>query len=491
MPRTALAGASDLVTRAGTAVAGEGGSVVDVAVAASLTAMCIDPGVCAPLGGGYLTIDLPGRDPVVIDGYMAFPGLGFSGESFTRTVTMEYGGGVTTLVDAGSVAVPGAFAAFEMANSRYGVVPWKLIMDIVAEIVEPGFPLLSTAVIYLTEGANQIFDQDPISRQALFEDGEVAALGSVVRFDDLAPTLRIIGAEGVDVLYRGELGQAIADDLQERGGRLTRIDLESYEAIARPPLQVEMAGWDLITNPAPAVGGVALSLALSAISAAGDPLDPGVWFDALRRCFELRAERLEPAVDREAATRVLLEEAGIRSASTIAVAAVERDGGAVAASFSAGYGAGVVPKGTGMLMNNSVGEIELLPGGMEAQRPGERMLSNMAPTLARASGRVIALASPGADRITSALTIALARAALGGDDLASAIDHPRLHPEKLDGRVRAALEPGIDLAGHEMEIRRYPDRHMYFGGVAGADLDGSVLSAHADPRRVGSVALID
>ncbi len=162
MTRIALAGASDLVTRAGTVVAGEGGSVVEVAVAASLTAMCIDPGVCAPLGGGYLTIDLPGRDPVVIDGYMAFPGLGFSGESFTRTVTMEYGGGVTTLVDAGSVAVPGAFAAFEMANSRYGVVPWKLIMDVVAEIVEPGFPLLSTAVIYLTEGANQIFDQDPL-----------------------------------------------------------------------------------------------------------------------------------------------------------------------------------------------------------------------------------------------------------------------------------------------------------------------------------------
>ena len=143
-----------------------------------------------------------------------------------------------------------------------------------------------------------------------------------------------------------------------------------------------------------------------------------------------------------------------------------------------------------MFMNNSVGEIELLPGGFDAQKPGERMMSNMAPTIARGSNRVLALGSPGADRITSALTITLARAILGGDDLAGAIDHPRVHPEFTDTGVRPAVEKGIDLGAFRGEIREYAERHMYFGGVVGSALEGTTLTAYADPRRVGAVAVV-
>ncbi len=491
MPRIALAGPSDMVVAAGSLAAAAGGSLVDVVIAAALTATCTDPGICAPGGGGFITIEIPGEEAVVIDGYMAFPGIGFDGDAFTRTVSMEYGGGVTTGVDAGSVAVPGAFAAYAMANERYGSLPWRELMHLTAGLVEDGFPLSQTAHTYLLDAGELIFAQDPTSRSALFDGNALLQHGETVVFTDLAPTLRLIGDRGVGVLYGGELGDSIADDITARGGRLTREDMASYRAIARPPLRADVGDWTILTNPPPAVGGATLLLALAGMAASVRPDSAEVWFECLRDAFVIRTGLIEPAKDREATVMEVLARAGILSSSTIAVAAVDSEGSAVAASFSAGYGSGVVPRGSGMLMNNSVGEIELLPGGVESQSPGQRMLSNMAPTVAHAGNRAIALASPGADRITSALAITLARTALAGDDLVAAIDHPRVHPEFFGSSVRAAAEPGLGLSDLPDEVRRYDSRHMYFGGVAGAALEGSELTAYADKRRVGAVALID
>ena len=120
-----------MVTDASGLIADDGGSVVDTAIVAALTAMCTEPGICSPGGGGFLTIDVPGSDAVVIDGYMSYPGIGFSGEPNMREITMDYGGGVTTLVDAGSVAVPGVFAGFELAWKMFGTASWHDLMDAV------------------------------------------------------------------------------------------------------------------------------------------------------------------------------------------------------------------------------------------------------------------------------------------------------------------------------------------------------------------------
>ena len=188
-----------------------------------------------PGAGGYLTIDLPDSPAVVIDGYMAFPGLGFSGEAVTREITMEYGGGVTTLVDAGSVAVPGAFAAFAAASEKYGTMPWRYLMEAGAVSVEQGFPMSKTAYTYLLDSGEPIFGHDPASREALFSDGLLRQVGDAVLLADLAPTLRAIGSEGVGLLYGGDLGSAIADDLEGRGGRLTLRDFEAYRAEIRVP----------------------------------------------------------------------------------------------------------------------------------------------------------------------------------------------------------------------------------------------------------------
>lgn len=114
------------------------------------------------------------------------------------------------------------------------------------------------------------------------------------------------------------------------------------------------------------------------------------------------------------------------------------------------------------------------------------MKSNMAPTTARFRDEAVAVGSPGADRITTAVATTLVRLA-NGDTLQQAIDHPRVHPEFGEFGVRLAAEPGQDLQALEVQIRPFDDLHMYFGGVNGAGFLDGKLVAHADSRRTGAV----
>jgi gamma-glutamyltranspeptidase/glutathione hydrolase len=471
MKRMALAAPSQLATTAATSIVEAGGTAADAAVTMALVAMCTEPGVCAPGAGGFIAVDAGDGRPVVIDGYMAVPGIGFEGEPVSEIVSMEYGGGVTTAIGAGSIAVPGSFAALEMVSNRYGKVPWGEVLGLVAGVVEPGFPLSKACDTYLVDSGRLIFIRDPVVRSALFDGARRKTAGETVVFAGLADSLRWIGEEGSEVFYRGDLARSIVSDLAERGSALTAQDMAAYQPILREPLKISVDGWDAVSNPEPAVGGMTMLGALGEVAASEDPLDPEVWVDALIGTFVLRREYEE----------------SLTAPSTITVSAVDSSGEAVAATFSAGYGSGVVPAGTGLLMNNSMGELELIPGGPGSLVPGERMLSNMAPTTVRSGNSVFALGSPGADRITSALMITLTRLILGGDDLHAAVEHPRLHPESLEPLAIAA-ERGLDLEGDE--IRWYEDRHMFFGGVNAAGLIDGELVAHADSRRVGSAVMV-
>lgn len=112
-------------------------------------------------------------------------------------------------------------------------------------------------------------------------------------------------------------------------------------------------------------------------------------------------------------------------------------------------------------------------------------MSNMAPMVARKGADVVALGSPGADRITSALVSTMAALARGLE-LREAIEQPRLHPEFGDWGVRVATEPGVDVGTMQYATRPFDDLHMYFGGVNGAAFEGGHLHGHADSRRHGS-----
>ena len=182
---------------------------------------------------------------------------------------------------------------------------------------------------------------------------------------------------------------------------------------------------------------------------------------------------------------------GLKSPSTIHTSTVDTNGWACSITASAGYGSGVMITDTGLWLNNSLGELELNPQGIHNLTPGTRLISNMAPTIARHSdGSVIAIGSPGASRIATAIVQVLHNFLHLQMPLVEAINHPRLHVENIQGLPHIAFEKGVPVDSLEGFISRpFPQRSMYFGGVQATFWHREEgLTAAADCRREGAIA---
>ena len=178
------------------------------------------------------------------------------------------------------------------------------------------------------------------------------------------------------------------------------------------------------------------------------------------------------------------------SASTVHTSAVDDSGLGCAITASAGYGAGEMPEGTGLWLNNGLGEVELNRRDVSSRAPGSRLPSNMAPTVARSPGAVLAIGSPGADRITSAIHQVLVNLLEFDMPLEDAVSHPRLHVDMSGEHDILKAENGLDLPDSDLPVRRFEGLNMYFGGVGAArySADGQ-FDVAADPRREGGTAL--
>lgn len=484
MSSIAVAAPSVLAADAAASVIAAGGGAVDAALAAAIASMVTEPGVVAPGAGAFVTVLPPAGEPLVVDGYMAVPGLGGRNPNpVEHAATMAYGGGVTTIAGPASIAVPGAWEAFGLAHRRFGRLAWADVLSPAIDLARDGTPLGITAATYLAHALGPVFSHDPAGREALAPHGSPVTPGAMVRVPGLAESLTRLAESGADDLYRGSLAGVLADDLWRRGSHLGAEDLRRYRAEERSPLRFRLDDWEFATNPAPAVGGAALA-AMVRWASSGDPED---LVAAQRRVYGWRRNGADGAADRTEAVEALLAEGGgdpLRSPSTAHVSAAG-GGAACAITLSAGYGSGVIPTGTGMWMNNGLGELELV-GDRARLQPGRRLNSNMAPTVGRLpDGTVLAIGSPGADRITSAIAQTLLGMTAGRDP-ASAVAAPRVHVD-VGAVERVAVEPGIDLPPLGLEVVAYDDLHMYFGGVglAVGRPDGSAI-ATTDPRRNGA-----
>jgi gamma-glutamyltranspeptidase/glutathione hydrolase len=501
--KVAVATTSQLAADAAREVAEVGGNAVDCALAAALMTINTEPGVCALGGSAFVTIWSRGSDPVTVDGNVAAPGKGLSEEERGHgavEVTMNYGGGITTLVGPGSVAVPGTLAAIEDAWKNYGNAAWRAILEPTIRACRDGFALSAACRYYLGYSGDCIFGRSEDGHMALHcEDGSLLDAGDTVVIPHLADTLDAIANEGARIFYEGEIGQAIADHCRGGGGMLTAEDLSSYRAIERPPLITRIGSWQLASNPPPAVGGSILAAMLLACA----DLDIEHWDAAAlaqlvrsqRACLDFRQRHLDLAEDvgSEAARLVEAARSGRllsrwTSASTVHTSVVDDSGNGCAITASSGYGSGEMPAGTGLWLNNCLGEIELNRRGLDVGPPGIRLPSNMAPSVARRDGAVLAVGSPGADRITTALQQFLINYLQLGMSLTDAIAHPRIHVDTSGEAIQLKAEPGLELPETDLPLTVFPDIVMYFGGVGAAVFDDkNGFDVAADPRREGGI----
>ncbi len=506
--QAAVAATNPLAAQAGLDLVHAGGTAVDGAIAAITVSCATEPGIVSLMAGAYVAVWPTDGDPAVVDGNVAMPGEGQPAEAFgqgVRQIHTSYGGGITVGAGHGSVATPGALAAFALAHERYGRAPWPELLAPATRAVRTGFPLGAAAASYLQLVHDSLFGWDPQTHAAItLADGAVAVTGDVLVLPDLADSLEQLAEHGAAALYAGDLGAALVADMRERGGLITRADLAAYEPVLRPALTSTVGDWRVATNPPPSIGGPVLTALLRLLEArGGDPTDPRALIEIQRAVLGYRAAEIDRAPDLEVAGRELVDTvsahglAGLpTSSSTAHVSVIDSNGLACAITASAGYGSGATVPGTGLMLNNSLGEPELNRLGLHALAPGTRLASNMAPTVAaRRDGARLAIGTPGADRITTALMQVLGRHGLAQEGLQEAINAPRLHVNRLDdGTVRVEYESDDHLAT-EVRATGLPgvehDRHaMYFGGVGAASRspDGALLAA-ADPRREAAIAL--
>ena len=507
MPKVILASDSQIVVDAGAITANCGGNAVDAAISASITSMCTNLGIIAPGASGFITIWRQGENPIVIDAYAEMPGRGLNSVklgSGMKEVFFDYGGGMSTMVGYGSVATPGIFAGLSLAAEKYGNLPWSKIVAPAQEQVARGFPLPQVAAEYFSYTHQAIFGWHPDSYRVIHKaDGNHLQLGEIVQLPELAQTLQLIAECGVDVLYGGELGEKIAAEIQANQGLLTLEDLAQYQVIERAPIIIDFGDWEIATNPSPAVGGSCLAAMLLLM----EKRSLHQWNAATVRTIaeiqqavlQYRSNYLEDKngdlIEQEVARLLLMAAQDdwqhlTKSPSTIHISAVDSDGLACSISASSGYGSGVMAKGTGLWLNNSLGEIELHPQGLHDLSPGTRLTSNMAPTVCRRSdGTVLAIGSPGASRITTAIAQVLFNFISLDMSLEQAISHPRLHFEVFNRIPVIAFENGLNTNNLKLTSRKFKKLSMYFGGVQAAyGHPTNGLTAAADPRRTGGIA---
>lgn len=507
MTKVAVATTSRLAAEAARELATTGGNAVDCALAAALLTMNTEPGVCALAGSAFVTIWKPDADPVTIDGNVTVPGTGLADDERgggAEAVTIGYGGGITTLAGPGSVAVPGSLAALERAWQHFGDARWEDLFAPTIAATRSGFPFPAACRYYLGYSGEVIYSRSDDGFFAVHDENRVLRdPGSAIIVPHLADTLEAIAREGARVFYEGDIAQAIVRHVRDGGGALTLEDLSNYEALERPSLTVPIDEWTIASTPPPAIGGSMLAAMLLACS----NLPHTKWtkeslarlIDVQRAALDYRRRRLDLAGDVGEEVEALLEQARSdqllsrwASASTVHTSAVDGNGIACAVTASSGYGSGEMPPGTGLWLNNCLGELELNRRGLDAGPPGARLPSNMAPSIARRKGAVLAAGSPGADRITTALHQFFVNVLQLDMSVEDAVVHPRLHVDTSGETERLMAEPGLDLPEVDIPVKVSPELNMYFGGV-GATLAERErgFQVASDPRREGATMIYD
>jgi gamma-glutamyltranspeptidase / glutathione hydrolase len=513
--RGAVAAGHPLTAEAGARVLREGGNAVDAAVAAVLASFVTESPLTGFGAGGFMLVHDPGSEDVLLDFFVEVPGR-TGGEHRAELVPIPVYFSPESPqvfnVGAASCGVPGAAAGLAEALRRYGSIPLADLVREPARLARDGIEVNSEQA-FIFHILEPILTHEPEGRAIYAPEGRVLLNGETFRFEELADTLERYGAEGPELFYRGQVARRVSEWVLERGGTLGADDLAAYRPCVRVPVRARYLGRDVLTNPPPSSGGILIAFALALLDRAEsadvatvvavmeeaqiartEGFFHGLYEEGFADAF-LSEERLAKAAER-VRSGARPPEPGQGSShlgSTTHITAVDGEGRCASVTCSNGSGSGVIVPGTGIHVNNMLGEEDLNPLGFHVTPAGRRVPSMMSPTVVLREGELEAgLGSGGSNRIRSAILQTILRLLAEGMDAQEAVEAPRLHFEA--GAVQA--EPGIHdegldrLAERGYQLVHWQGRNLFFGGVhaVARDPETGALAGGGDPRRGGAVA---
>jgi gamma-glutamyltranspeptidase / glutathione hydrolase len=508
-----VAAGHPLTAEAGAEVLRAGGNAVDAAVACVLASFVAESPLTGPGAGGFMLLHVAGGEKDgdedhLLDFFVAAPGKGLDSLEPADLVPIDvkFTEGAVQRFNAGpsSNGVYGTTKGLEEALARFGTMTLADLCERPARLARAGIEVLPMQAFLFTV-LEPILRSTPEAEAIYAPGGRLLEAGETLRLPELADLLERLGAEGPDFLYTGDVARAASSWVLERGGLLTEEDLATYRVVERAPARVDYHGREVLTNPPPSSGGILIADALGILERMESPGDVETVAEVIASTNRARDESFlvglatEGYLEQFLAADALDTVAGeVRSklGSTTHLAVMDADGSCASSTCSNGSGSGVVVPGTGLHLNNMLGEQDLNPYGYHQHRPGTRVPSMMAPTVVLRDGRPeLALGSAGSNRIRSAILETILHVVNGGRHAQEAVDAPRLH---VEGDVVEA-EPGIDsealdrLEQRGWKVRRFTERNLYFGGAQAVARDPRTgeLSGGGDPRRGGVAMVVD
>ncbi len=480
--RGVVAAGHPLTAQAGARVLREGGNAVDAAVGAMLTSFVAESLLTGLGAGGYMLVAGGGIEPTLLDFFVAAPTrIGDGSEAELLGVGVSFGDAEQVFyIGPASCGVYGVPAGVCEAVRRWGTVPLEDLAAPAAQLARDGV-LLNAGQAYVAEILGELLTSTPECAALWAPGGRLLREGGLLRNPELGDALLRLARDGAEPFYRGDIATAVREWLGERGGSLSAKDLCSYEAIEREPVKIAYRDREIFTNPPPSAGGTLLAYSLALLDRTPAPPTLAAVIDAMAAAQAERTPAFVEGLDQHGFLERFL---GARLGSTTHISVIDAHGCACSATCTNGEGSGVVVPGTGMHINNVMGEEDLNPLGFHLHPAGRRMPSMMAPSVVMRDGHVeLVLGSAGSNRIRSALLQTIVGVVDRGMPVADAVRAPRVHFE--DGVVFA--EPGIDLDGLAGGLRvvRFGALNLFFGGVQAAQFHGRRLTGAGDPRRGG------
>jgi len=538
----AIASGHHLATEAGMEILAKGGNAFDAAVAVSSTLAVVEP-ISSGLGGGgfFLLHDAATGKDVMLDARETAPQAANEAAFLDRKGELDRDRSVNGPWSAG---IPGLPAALVELSGKHGKLPLRTSLGPAIRIATEGFPVYARmAKGYASR--REVMERYPGTREVYLRNGKPITEGDVFRQPELAATLTRLADQGFDGFYRGQTGKALLAGVKQAGGSWSAEELAGYRVKLREPIVFNYRDWKITTASPPSSGGIALAAMLQILEgwdlkSMDEAHRTHLVVEAMRRAYRDRtfflgdpdfvqipqkvltskdyAQGLRATIHPEKATPSDLLSGNptpLEDDETTHFSIIDRDGNRVGATQTVNllYGSGLIPKGTGVLLNNEMDDFALKPGtpnafgvmgyAANAPKPGKRMLSSMTPTFMESPDKVVVLGTPGGSRIITMVLLGI----LGYDDGLTAQQVaalPRYHHQWLPDEISAetgalsvdtikqlqAMGHKIDLPGDSAEGGR-GSSHVW-GNLQTVEWDrrSNVLSGGSDPRNpVGSAAV--
>ena len=488
-----------------------GGNAFDAAAAAVLASFVTESALTSAAGGGFLLAHTKANDNILFDFFAQTPRHKRTKDDINfYPVEINYGDAVQEFhIGLGSMAVPGNIGGIFYVQQKLGRLPFKVVAEPALHYAKNGVKIDDFQYYCLTI-LKEIMTRSREARQVYAPDGELLQPGETLYMKDFADTLAYLAQKGVRELYEGEIAQRLVKDCQDYGGYLTLEDLKHYRVIERKPLLINYRGNTFLTNPPPSSGGILIAFALELLSKVdlanigfGTSRHLQTLAQVMRLTNEARKDGYNTNLYQKDVDKIFLSPEHVEQyqhqlteivnkwGSTTHISVIDSEGNAASVTTSHGEGSSYVIPGTGIMVNNMLGESDLNPHGFHQWQEDTRISSMMAPTIVLKDNQPeIVLGSGGANRIRTAILQVISNIIDFKMPVDVAVNSPRVHWENSVFNI----EPGFNDSAvkatfsDQEQLILWKKKNMFFGGVHTVMRSAGMIEGAGDKRRNGAIS---